>query len=454
MSRINTKNDAVQINVGRPAGRKNSSIRADRMEVIQQVAQKLTTGMAVASSSKLAQAIWPELSLDKTALNAKSKTVRLAIQNITDNPELVVVPKDAILAALTERAGLKKDPKDIEKEKEEKEAARRSRLELQKKDWLSQPIRLMESRIKATIKESLGIYVGEGVAQLSPMPSFNVKVAGNTFTRESVLRVLELELKIQLHSALRYTWNGEEAWEFLMKAKEMIRIKKKLYKSIGLSREETNSLVHQAKQLRDEVEQAYEKMNDRKGWADPDLNASQQLSSYDQKNKVIQHHTEQVESWAAETLPAEVEIASDVRYPDADKPWSKEPLQSLDRSSKRRYPTPIPINDGTMKRDIANAISSKLLRLAEIDKEKPKENFEFYTSEDLEYLCMFYEQKLVKEVAKVLRKSVSSVIKKYQWLKELQLVDYYKERFQQKEKAPDDYARIKGWEEQHIEQLC
>lgn|GEM_PF-5728951 len=434
MSKANTKNDAVQKNVGRPAGRKNSSIRADRLEVIQKVAEKLITGMALASSSELAKVIWPEIVQDKMALNAKSKTVRLSLQNIIENQELAAVPQGALQIALAKRAWQKGDLVDIEKEKEVKEAARRSRLELQKKEWMSQPIRLMESRIKAMIKESLGIYVGEGLVQPSPMPSFDVKVAANTFTRESILRVLELELKIQLHTALRYTWNGEEAWEFLMKAKELIRIKKKLYKSIELSREETDSLALLANQLRKEVEQAYEKMNDRKGWADPDLNACQQHSSYDQKNKVMQYHTEQVESWAAERLPAEVEITSDTRYPDAEEPWTKEPLQSQDCRSNRQC---VPINGEIMKRDIANVISSKLLRLAEIDKEKPKDDFDFYTSEDLEYLCMFYEQKLVKKVAKVLRKSVSSVIKKYRWLVKLQLIDYYKERFRQKEKAPD-----------------
>ncbi|MDO0824046.1 hypothetical protein [Desulfosporosinus nitroreducens] len=431
MSKANTKNDAVQKNVGRPAGRKNSSIRADRLEVIQKVAEKLITGMALASSSELAKVIWPEIVQDKIALNAKSKTVRLSLQNIIENQELAAVPQEALRTALGIRGGQKRDPMDIEKEKEAKEAVRRSRLELQKKEWMSQPIRLMESRIKAMIKESLGIYAGEGVAQLSPMPSFDVKVAANTFNRESVLRVLELELKIQLHTVLRYTWNGEEAWEFLMKAKELIRIKKKLYKSIGLSREETDSFALQVKQLREDVEQAYEKMNVRKGWADPDLNASQQLSSYNQKDKVMQYHTEQVESWAAERLPAEVEIASDARYPDAEKPWTNEPLQSLECRSIRKC---VPINGQIMKRDIANAISSKLLRLAEIDKEKPKDNNDFYTSEDLEYLCMFYEQKHVKEVGKVLGKSVSSVMKKYQWLAKLQLIDYYKERFRQKEK--------------------
>ncbi|HBV88473.1 MAG TPA: hypothetical protein DEF42_17960 [Desulfosporosinus sp.] len=434
MSKANTKNDAVQKNVGRPAGRKNSSIRADRLEVIQKVAEKLITGMALASSSELAKVIWPEIVQDKIALNAKSKTVRLSLQNIIENQELAGVPQEALRTALAIRAGQKRDPMDIEKEKEAKEAARRSRLELQKKEWMSQPIRLMESRIKAMIKESLGIHVGEGVVQPSPMPSFDVKVAANTFNRESVLRVLEFELKIQLHTVLRYTWNGEEAWEFLMKAKELIRIKKKLYKSMGLSREETDSFALQVKQLREDVEQAYEKMNVRKGWADPDLNASQQLSSYDQKDKVMQYHTEKVESWAAERLPAEVEIASDARYPDAEKPWTNEPLQSLECRSIRKC---VPINGQIMKRDIANAISSKLLRLAEIDKEKPKDNYDFYTSEDLEYLCAFYEQKHVKEVAKVLGKSVSSVLKKQQWLAKLQLIDYYQERFRQEEKASD-----------------
>ncbi|SHH09336.1 hypothetical protein SAMN02746098_00148 [Desulfosporosinus lacus DSM 15449] len=380
MSKANTKNQAVQKNIGRPMGRKNSSIRADRMEIIQTVAEKLITGMATASSSELAQAIWPELSQDKVGLNAKSKTVRLALQNITENPELAVVPKEALIAALAERAGQKKAPKDTEKEKKAKEATRRSRLELQKKDWLSQPIRLMESRIKATIKESLGIFVGEGVAQPSPMPCFDVKVAGNIFTRESVLRVLELELKIQLHTALRYTWNGEEAWEFLMKAKELIRIKKKLYKSIGLSWEETNNLAHQAKQLRDDVEQAYEKMNDRKGWADPDLNASQQLSSYDQKNKVMQHHTEQVESWAAEKLPVEVEIASDTRYPDADKPWKGRPLIKPDvQTDSHIYGLGTKLkefDDDIVDFEIASIMSKRLLRIAGLQKEKASDKAE------------------------------------------------------------------------------
>ena len=111
MSKANTKKQAVQKNIGRPMGRKNSSIRADRMEIIQMVAEKLITGMATASSSELAQAIWPELSQDKVGLNAKSKTVRLALQNITENPELAVVPKAALIAALAERAGQKKAPK-------------------------------------------------------------------------------------------------------------------------------------------------------------------------------------------------------------------------------------------------------------------------------------------------------------------------------------------------------
>ncbi|WP_018305432.1 hypothetical protein [Desulfitobacterium hafniense] len=417
---------------GRPAGRKNTTIRADRLEVIQLVTEKLITGMATASSSELAQAIWPETALDKTTLNAKSKTVRLALQNIADNPELAKVPRGALLAALSQRAGLKKDLKDIAKEKEEREAARRSRLELQKKDWMSQPVRLMESRIKAAAKEALGIFIGEGVTPSNPTPSFNVRVASNTFTRESALRVLELELKIQLHTALRYTWDGEEAWNFYMKAKDLVRVNKKLFKADNLSREEILSLERQLKQLRDEVEDAYEKMNAQRGWADPDLTAGQQLSNSELKNRIIEHHTDRVESWAADKLPADVQIPKDLRYPEADKPWEKEPLQQLESDS---FHTLTPIDESTIKRDIANTIAGSSLRIAGIAKETLKGDQDFYTTEELEYLCMFYDRGN-KEAANNLKKSIGSVIRKYQWLQKHNLVNYYKGRYQQKEKAP------------------
>lgn len=385
---------------GRPAGRKNTSIRADRLEVIQQVAEKLIAGMAIASSSELALAIWPEAGLDKTVLNAKSKTIRLALKNITDNPELASIPQEALQAALVQRAGLKKDPKDIEKEKEEKEAARRSHLELQKKDWMSQPVRLMESRIKAAAKEALGIYIGEGVTPSNPMPSFNVRVARNTFTRESALQVLQLELKIQLHSVLRYTWGGEEAWEFFQKAKELVKLKKKRFNAENLRREEVSALDYQLKQLQDDVELAYEKMNSQKGWADPDLTASQQLSNSDIKNMVIEYHTNEVEAWAADKLPADVQIPKDLRYPEADKLWDKEPLQQPESNS---FHTLAPIEDSAIKRDIANTIRGSSLRVAGIDKAAFPENKDFFTVEDLEYLCMFYDRGS-KEVAKALKK--------------------------------------------------
>lgn len=416
---------------GRPAGRKNTSIRVDRLEVIQQVAEKLITGMVLASSSELASVIWPEEAQDKTALNAKSKTVRLALQNIAENPELATVPQEALQAALVERAGLKKEPKDIAKAKEEKEAARQSRLELQKKDWMSQPVRLMESRIKAAAQEALGIYIGEGVIPSNPTPSFNVRVARNRFTRESALHVLQLELKIQLHSVLRYTWGGEEAWDFFQKAKELVKLKKKRFNAENLSREEVSVLDYQLKQLQDEVEVAYEKMNSQRGWADPDLTAGQQLSNKDFKNMVIEYHTSQVEAWAEDKLPADVQIPKDLRYPEADKPWDKEPLQQLEPSDLHRLTLSL-IDESTIKCDIANTISGSSLRIAGIKKETSTDNQDFYTTEELEYLCMFYEDQGINGVAKAMKKSAGSIIKKYQWLERQKLVEYYKDRYKEK----------------------
>ena len=366
---------------GRPAGRKNTAIRADRMEVIQQVAEKLITGMSTASSSELAQAIWPETAQDKTTLNAKSKSVRLALQNITANPELAAVSQEALHATLTERAAQKKSPEDIEKEKAAREALRLLRVEEQKKDWLSQPIRLMESRIKAMVKESLGVYIGEGVSQSAPLPNNDVQVAGNTFTRESVLRVLELELKIQIHTALRYTWNGEEAWEFYQKAKELIRVKKKLCKATGLTREETQALSREKNELRDQVELAFERMNEKRGWADPDLYAAQHLADNDLKSRVIQHHTVKVESWAAEKLPADVIIEKDDMYPEADNPWEEDALEKPDNLTyammKEKQVEGIKIIDEpTVDFEVASIISKRLLQVAGLQKEKAPDESE------------------------------------------------------------------------------
>lgn len=431
------KNQAIQKKQGRPSGKKNSSIRADRLEVIQLVSLKLIAGMATASSSELARSIWPEETQDKVVLNARSKTVRLALQNISNNPEVANVSQDDLRKALTERVSVKKSKEDIEKEKEEKEAARQVRLEMQRKEWFSQPIRVMESRIKAMVKESLGINIGEGVTQSVPMPSFNVNVASNTFTRESALRVLEIELKIQLQMALRYTWDGETALRFYQKAKELVKIKKRLLNHLSLDSEETDELIDRLKQLRVEVEQAYEKMNSSKGWGDPDLSSGQQLSSYDLKHKVIQLHTNQVETWADEKLPADVQIPKDKYYPEADKPWNKEPLQQLDPNSKAEtYVNPVPIEENEMQRDIANTIAAALLRMAGITKEPQIAEGDFFSTNELEYLCMFYTPPDSRKVAKALGRTLGSVIKKYHWLDRLNLINYYKERYLQKEKAP------------------
>ena len=170
-------------------------------------------------------------------------------------------------------------------------------------------------------------------------------------------------------------------------------------------------------------------------WADPDLAAGQKLSSSNLIYMVLEAHTEEVESWAAEKLPAEVQISKDLSYPEADKPWDKKPLQQLDTNSKNILHTIIPIEESTIKRDIASALSGASLRIAGIARESLPEDHDFFSTEDLEYLCAFYEQG-IKDVAKALKRSISSVERKYRWLERLNLVDYYKERFLQKEKAP------------------
>lgn len=135
------KNSIPQINSskpkrGRPAGRKNNSIRADRREAARMVAQALLQEPAV-SIPKLAALAWPESQQDEKARKAATERARRALNDLRRMPGLAGDLAGRVCHALALRATAEERARQEREQKKAEAEARRREREVREEETLT-----------------------------------------------------------------------------------------------------------------------------------------------------------------------------------------------------------------------------------------------------------------------------------------------------------------------------
>lgn len=280
---IHTKNRR-----GRPQGRKNSIVRADRQEACRAAAQALIREPE-ASVARLAALAWPEAQQDEKARKAAHERARRALADLkratwlVGDAELAERVRKALEAREAAEVAKREERARREQEREERRREREMRFRMQPASKLRRYL-LRQKEIREELKKAVRArrfaVVGgednretmhafalapEAVTSL-PVPHFRTGMAGSTMNSAEATWRADMELRLARQAASLATIPAEEAKHILAIAKELRKARR-----AGDQTAEARA--------REKLRRAVQAALDRAGWADPDLPAAQILES-------------------------------------------------------------------------------------------------------------------------------------------------------------------------------
>lgn len=321
----NKNNEIQRKNRGRPPGRKNTAVRADRQEACQSVAQALVQE-PTATIARLASLAWPEAQGDVKSKKAAHERAR---QALADLKRAAWLAGDARLEEKVREALAAREAAEAERREERarREQERKERRREWEKRFRMQPARLMLQRLLRLpeIQEEFArqvrarrrfVAVGEentrsfmlsmpfSASQILPPPRIPHPRAGLVGRAASEGWRVGMELRFARLVTSLATISADSAWDILASAKALRHARRK-----GDAAAEARA----AEALRRAVSLALPGA----GWADPELPAGQVLESPAARAAREKATRQEAAAWAEAAAALEAESLADPADGDA-----------------------------------------------------------------------------------------------------------------------------------------